>query len=182
MPKMEIIRSLPSATYLRECFVYDPASGELRWKERPRDHFVRPVDFVRCNAMAGEVAGYHDKGYLRVSLGGVDYRAHRLVWKLVTGRDPSLMLDHKDGNRANNRWANLREATQGEQTQNSKLRKDNRSGRRGVLRASNGKGWRAVIAGRYLGDNFSSVEAASAAYETAARELFGAFYRPPRER
>jgi hypothetical protein len=185
MPKLEIIRELPAVEYLRECFDYDPETGDLRWKLRPYGHFARPVDEVRCNAMAGEIAGYFDNGYRRVSLGGVDYKAHRLIWKLVTGNEPSAMLDHADGNPANNRWENLREATQAEQTQNTKLRKDSVTGRRGVCRGKSDGKWRATIfrdgKQRHLGE-FNSIEAASDVYEAAAQELFGKFYRQPQER
>ena len=38
-------RTLPEQSYLRECFNYDPVTGLLRWRERPRAHFRRELDW-----------------------------------------------------------------------------------------------------------------------------------------
>ena len=90
---------------LRELFLYDPRTGILTWRR------------------TGKVAGYpEDSGYLRVKIGGRKGRrfmVHRVIWALVTGAWPVQLLDHKDLNRANNRWRNLRPATYGENAQNN---------------------------------------------------------------
>jgi hypothetical protein len=184
MPNMDLIRELPTTEYLRECFDYNQETGVLTWKLRPQEHFVRTSDRVRVNEMhAGNVAGYLDGGYRRITIGMREYKASRVIWKWMTGEEPPLTLDHKDGDPSNNRWVNLRQATQGEQTQNTRLRKDNLSGRRGVS-WHRGK-WRAVIGvkgeWRLLGV-FNSIEEASSVYEATARELFGEFYRQPRHK
>jgi hypothetical protein len=184
MPKLETIRTLPSVDYLRECFVYDPASGELRWKERPREHFVSDRSHGWWNKrFAGKVAGSIDRGYCRISIDAVDHKAHRLIWKLVKGEEPPEMIDQKDGNPSYNRLSILRATTYHGQAWNRSSRTDNTSGRQGVWR--NGDRWQAGIrvAGvrHHLG-LFSSIEEASVAYEAAARRLFGEFYRQPQER
>jgi hypothetical protein len=108
------------------------------------------------------------------------YQAHRIIWKWVTGEDPPWEIDHKDQDRANNRWVNLRRATDSEQQWNRGLRKSNTSGWRGVHWQ---RKWKAAIlvngVRRYLG-RFATAEEASAAYEVAARKLHGEFYRPQR--
>jgi hypothetical protein len=54
---------------------------------------------------------------------------HRFIMGLIQG-DPKT--DHKDGNGLNNQRHNLRIATTAQNNQNTKLRKDNKSGVRGV--------------------------------------------------
>jgi len=92
--------------------------------------------------------------------------------------DPPLTIDHKDGNRSNNRLSNLRSASEQQQKWNMKLRADNRSGFRGVH--PTGVRWlaRINIDGKYrhLGC-FATKEGAAAAYEAVARKLHGEFYR-----
>lgn len=176
------MRVLPSAEYLLECFDYNPETGELRWKARPQEHFATSQAWKRWITQFSETtAGHLQKGYIVVKMDGRNFRVHRVIWKMMTGADPSLEIDHKDGVRANNRWANLRLATDSEQNWNSKLRKTNTTGRRGVSRRA-GR-WQASIhmhgAKRHLG-YFSTVEEASLAYETVASGLHGEFYQQPR--
>ena len=180
-------KELPSAEYLRECFNYDPATGVLVWRVRPRKHFEQLSGWVRCNKFfAGKEAGSIDKrkGYRHVSVDGQDYKAHRVVWKWMTGVDPHFEVDHKDGDCANNRWLNLRAADYGEQRWNSTVLSTNTTGRRGVIWNKKLKKWQVAICvravRRHLGV-FHSIEDASAAYETAAREAHGRFYRQPQQ-
>ena len=184
MPKLEIIRTLPSVDYLRECFVYDAKSGKLRWKERPREHFATDQSYSRWNKMfPGKVAGSIDNRYCRISVDAIDHKAHRIIWKLVKGEEPPEMIDHKDGNPSNNRLSNLRATTYHGQAFNRRARADNTSGYQGVVPC--GKKWVARVdangVSHYLGV-FPSAEEASVAYEKAARRLFGAFYRQPQQR
>ena len=184
MPKLEIIRTLPPVEYLRECFSYDHKSGELRWKKRPREHFATDQSYGRWNTLfAGKLAGSFDRGYCRITIDWHDYKAHRIVWKLVKGKEPPEMLDHKDGNPSNNRLSNLRATTYYGQAWNRRSRTDNTSGQQGVWRC--GGKWQAGINVRGVRHHlglFSSVEEASAVYEVAAREMFGEFYRQPHQR
>jgi HNH endonuclease len=173
------IKQLPSADYLHACFTYDPVTGELHWKRRPREHFPTERGWRTFNAtFAGQIAGTVSVyGYYSIGINGSRYYAQRIIWKLTTGEDPLNTVDHKDGNRINNRWANLRPATKLEQNYNAGRRKDNTSGGRGVHKH---KGWwraRISINGvrHHLG-LFETAEAAAEAYEAAAREVHGEFY------
>lgn len=184
MPKLDIIRELPSVEHLRECFDYDPENGVLTWKTRPREHFATDQAWKRWNTLfASKAAGSLDNGYCRISLDAVDHKAHRIIWKWVKREEPPEMIDHKDGNPSNNRLSNLRATMYHGQAWNRRARKDNTSGRQGVWRGE-GK-WQAGICvkghRRHLG-LFASAEEASVVYEAAARELFGEFYRQPQQR
>lgn len=62
----------------------------------------------------------------------------------MTGKDPES-LDHINGNRSDNRWENLREASPLENQRNRKLNANNRSGKSGVCFVKNSQKWRAQI-------------------------------------
>lgn len=184
MPKLEIIRELPPVEYLRACFDYDPETGELKWKRRPREHFATDQSYGRWNTLfAGKAAGGFDKGYCRICIDAITHKAHRIVWKLVKGEEPPAMIDHKDGNPSNNRLGNLRTTTYHGQAWNRRSRNDNSSGYQGVWRL--GGKWQAGICvkgRRYHLGLFTSAEEASAAYEAIANKVFGEFYRQPQKR
>ena len=51
-------KELPSADYLRQCFEYDPSSGNLTWRRRPIDHFVdERASKIWNTRFSGAVAG-----------------------------------------------------------------------------------------------------------------------------
>jgi hypothetical protein len=180
-------KPLPPVEHLNECLTYDPETGVFRWKIRPQEHFCD--NHARCawnGKFAGMIAGGLRKdGYRRITINDRRYFAHRIAYKIMTGKEPPPGLDHKDTDPSNNKWDNLRPATQSEQAFNHGLRKYNRSGHRGVHRAPQKRErWFSQIMFRgisyYLG-LFSSPEGASIAYEIAARELHGEFYRNPND-
>ena len=181
---MNLAKVLPSVEYLRECFLYDEATGELRWKDRPPNHFDTKNRFaIWRNRCAGQIAGTTAGNcYREVGLDGEVYRVHRIVWKLTTGGEPPETIDHIDGDRSNNSWINLRAATSSQQQWNKRLYRNNTSGKSGVI-LHQGK-WMAQInhnrVHQYLG-MFDTIEQASQAYNAAARSRGGEFYRGDRK-
>jgi hypothetical protein len=63
----------------------------------------------------------------------------------MTGSDPDDQIDHKNTDRLNNRWENLRPVENGQNIQNSNVRKDNLSGVKGIHWDASHKKWRAVL-------------------------------------
>lgn len=144
-------RSLPSQQYIIECLSYDPDTGMLFWRERPVCHFVgrrRSAAHIAANinsTRAGQPAfTAMANGYYTGAIDGRNYRAHRVIWKLVTGEEPDN-IDHIDGDRANNRWINLRSVDRHENCKNACLRSDNTSGVIGVHWSTSRKKWVAQI-------------------------------------
>lgn len=60
------------------------------------------------------------------------YKAHRLAWLYMTGEFPLLEIDHIDGNRANNKFDNLREVSRSINQRNRELQSNSPSGVLGV--------------------------------------------------
>lgn len=103
---------------------------------------------ARGNAIAGRISGaIGDKGYRITAVSGRPYRNHRLIYLMFHGNLP-LRIDHIDGDKLNNRIENLRECTQSQNLCNSKTRKDNMSGNKGVYWKKKKKKWCAEISYR----------------------------------
>jgi len=138
--------------------------------------FVRIKQISNAHPCGGKVGSYSE-GYLRISIDGKSYLAHRLAWLYMTGKWPENEIDHININRRDNRWCNLRRATHGQNQQNQKGW--GASGIKGVhWRACDSK-WCARIGtnGRKFLGYFHTKEAAHAAYVEAAKRLHGEFAR-----
>jgi len=60
------------------------------------------------------------RGYREILVDRIHYRAHRLAWLYMTGEWPTNGVDHIDGDKLNNRFANLRDIPQAANSQNIK--------------------------------------------------------------
>jgi hypothetical protein len=98
----------------------------------------------------------------------------------MTGEWPASLVDHKDLDGLNNKWLNLREATHSTNKANRAAPANNTTGFKGVSFNKAQGLYQASICRQYkqmhLGF-FDTAELAAAAYEKAARELFGEFAR-----
>lgn len=155
---------------LRSVLSYDAATGVLRWK-------VSPAPSVPV----GRVAGHLGKGrYIRVSIDGVRYQAHRLAWFYVYGEWPASQLDHREADSPCNSLINLRPATASQNASNRRRPANNTTGFKGVTFVPGRRRWQAAVKkngkAHFLG-YFRSPEESHAAYVAKARELFGEFAR-----
>lgn len=128
----------------------------------------------------GARAGSKDRhGYTLISVDGKRYTAGRLAFLWMLGEWPTYEAEHQDGDPGNNRWTNLRDATQTQNLQNKSIQSNNSTGFKGVILHKPGK-WRARIKVNskriHLG-LFTSAEAAHQAYVKAAHQHFGEFAR-----
>lgn len=152
---------------LQEALDYDPDTGVFRWKKR-----------VARRSHAGDIAGcINRQGYVRITLFKRPYQAHRIAWVLMTGLWPAGEVDHRDGDRANNRWANLRDVPRAVNQQNRRAAQANsHSGLLGAMPdpTCQDKPWRSGIRvkRRYISlGNHETPEQAHAAYVEAKRKL-----------
>lgn len=177
-------KSLPSQEYLRQCFDYNPETGEIVWKQRPLEHFPSRRICNSWNArFPGTPAGAPWKGFnIRIKIARVSYEAGRLVWKLMTGDDPVQDIDHKNGNALDNRWSNLRPATHAQNMMNKGAYRRRSALPKGVYPQKRSKRnpyyakIRVEKEGIHLGV-FPTPEQAHAAYLEAAKRYFGEFAR-----
>ena len=167
-----------TAQRAHELFRYDRDTGVVT---RRVGAWVGKARNIPCpRATAGTVVGTLANGYLTVSVDGVRYRLHRVIWLMTRGRWPDHVIDHINGVKHDNRYCNLREATPAQNSQNSAPQAASaHSALKGVSRKGNGR-WLAQIRidGRrkHLG-YFSTPEDAHAAYCEAARRFHGKFAR-----
>jgi hypothetical protein len=132
--------------YLAECLAYDAETGALTWLARPREHFKTEAAYKYGLVRAGTRAGGMDKstGYMVVGLLNRLYYAHRICWALAHGEWPDV-IDHANGDKTDNRAANLRSVSHAENTRNVPLTKANKSGIKGVSFVTREGKWRARI-------------------------------------
>lgn len=101
----------------RSYFYYNSETG-LLYKQLDRDNSL----------------GYKgNAGYLKYSWKQENHRVHRLIWIYMNGDILSdYEIDHRNGNRLDNRISNLRLASRTDNNRNARIRVDNTSGIKGV--------------------------------------------------
>ena len=155
--------NIVNARRVREVLTYNQKTGAFTW-------YVQTGPRVVVGAFAGTK---NVRGYYEISIDGRKYVAHRLAWLYVTGSWPVDEIDHVNGNRADNRFCNLRDVPRAINTQNR--RKANAGTSSKLLGVSkHGVKWRARLQtnGRLtqLG-TYDTPEKAHAAYVTAKRKM-----------
>ena len=124
-----------SQARLKELLHYEPDTGEFTWRKN-----------VTSRVRAGDKAGRnHQTGYVQIGIGGDVYMSHRLAWLYTQGEFPEDQIDHINHQRNDNRRANLRTATPGDNSRNQGIRKTNKSGVMGVVWVADRSRWAANI-------------------------------------
>jgi hypothetical protein len=126
---------------LKSLLKYDPITGL----------FVRTKS-IRGQKIDSRVGTLIACGYTMISVNCINVLAHRLAFFYMTGTWPKHDIDHINGNRNDNRWSNLREATRSQNLMNARLRSDNKSGFKGVKYHAASKLWTCGLHhnGKYL--------------------------------
>ena len=148
---------------------YNPDTGELTWLVSAGR--IRSGDVVKS---------MESQGYLKAKIKGKTYKAHRLAWLLHHGESPPRLIDHINGNRSDNRIANLRLATPAQNSANAKLQSNSTSLLKGVYYVPSKRKWRATVSNQRVIHRlgyFHSKEQAGEAAANKRRELQGEFYR-----
>ena len=108
---------------VRKFLCYDPKSPSgLTW-------LVNRTNGIKAGDRAGRLS---HSGYWQVHVLGKLLLCHRVIWALEHGLRTAMFVDHRDGNRENNKIRNLRCATASQNHQNLKLAKNNTTGTTGV--------------------------------------------------
>ena len=156
---------------LKELLHYDPETGVFTWPPgtggKGRPHHPK------------RAGGDDGQGYYRIWVEGRFYRSTHIAWLYMTGELPSAQIDHADKNSLNDRWNNLRLATQNQNKANSGAYKNNSLGVKGVRLHRNGHNEALLrFNGKlvYLGC-YRTLAEAKAVYDAAAIEHFGEFAR-----
>lgn len=153
---------------LKQLLSYSPTTGQWIWLRAHRK--IKP----------GDRAGAKDAGYWRIKVDGKSYKASRLACFYMTGEWPPGDVDHKNLDRGDDRWENIRPATRSQNRANTRPEVRNTSGYKGVSFSKQHKKWRVNLKkdGRtiFIG-LFSTKEEGACAYATAAKAHFGAFAR-----
>lgn len=140
---------------------YSPDTGAFHWASKPARRIA-----------VGSRAGYQSvNGYRAIKVLGSKYLEHRLAYFYMEGAWPPAEIDHRNRDRADNRWSNLRLASHVQNHQN-------RSNKAGVhlpgVQPTKAGNWAARIKLRgdayHLGV-FSSEVAAHAAYVSAKADM-----------
>lgn len=165
----DITRNL--GDWLKDLLEYNPETGEFYW--------LAGGYLNRAGDLAGSV---YKNGYRYIQIYGLDYRAGRLAWFFITGEDPSDFVDHKNGLRDDNRFNNLRKATNSQNQANTGPKNTNTSGFKGVSWQPSRGQWIAVITVNGKAKNlgrYASIVDAARAYKRAAIEAWGEFALVP---
>jgi len=114
-------------------------------------------------------------GYFRVPVLGKYYYMHRLVYAICNNNPVFGFLDHKNGNRKDNRIENLREASANENTWNKKISSNNVIGVKGIRKRGKRFEARIMHSGKSLYSAHKSLDSAVSWLNEKRESLHKAF-------
>lgn len=117
--------------YLLDIFNCD-SNGNLTWIKHRNKNRIGTVAGSKCTG-----------GYKYVVINKKYLPVHKIVYFLTHGYVPEF-VDHIDCNTSNNDPANLRAASYSQNNMNARIRKDNKTGSKGLRLCHNGK-WQVYV-------------------------------------
>lgn len=149
---------------LKELLSYNKETGQFHWA-------MSRGNKVKKGELAGSAKS--GRGYFII---WIDYRAHlahRLAWLYVTGQHPKNQIDHINGDKLDNAFANLRDVSQAINNQNRRrANATSRTNTLGVFMRGEYFSARIRVGKRLIYKGvFKTSEEAHAAYVKAKREL-----------
>ena len=138
------MKPMPSAKKLNEMLRYEPKTGKLFWKNRKEMPTWWNTRFAGTEAFTTLMKGC---GYKSGMIFNSQFLAHRIIWKMQTGSAPHY-IDHKNGNKIDNRISNLRSVCAKTNRRNNK-KPVNTKIHTGIRETDNG--YRVQILGKGLG-------------------------------
>lgn len=158
---------------LRERYKYDPKSGSFVYrKDNGKYKAGQPAGSVTVTVSH------------RLKVDGKNYHLGRVIHRYMTGRKPTGVIDHKNGNSSDFRWNNLRDVSHHANAINAPP-SANKTGYTGVRKQNNrGKKYQAYMhhKGKFLSlGYFKTAKEAARAYMKAKRKLHGKYLRRVRQ-
>lgn len=150
---------------LRQCLSYCPVTGKFIWIKTIHSHAV----------FASEAGTISKKGYRVIQFQKKLFRGNRLAVFFMTGKWPTGVVDHKNGNKSDDSWNNLRDVNQSQNMRNQHVpHKRNSSGFIGVSYHKVTGKWVAQlnykdVKKKHIG-SFNTPEEAAVAYHNAKAE------------
>ena len=134
--KLPSINTIP-LSYIQSILKIDPLSPskltwlpreyDIRWNNRYANNHAGCKHTIKSGYQRWDISISYNKKRLRLV-------CSRIIFLLNKGYlTKGKLVDHKDNNALNNNPNNLRESTKGQNNLNTKLRKDNTSGHKGVI-------------------------------------------------
>ena len=159
-------RPLPDYDELHRIFDYNPETGLLKTK------------VSRRRTKIGDEPGFvNNLGYKVVKIDYLAYFSHRIIYKMMTGTDP-IGVDHINGVRDDNRWCNLRECTQQQNTYNKVINPQNKIGTKCISKVNRKNPYRVRVRVNGIRINvgsFKTLEQAEQAYKEFVDKHHGEF-------
>lgn len=157
---------------LKELLHYDPETGVFTW--------AAVVGSARPGDQASTFVNHY--GYKLLRADRRSYAQHRLAWLYMTGSWPEAQVDHRNGQRDDNRWDNLRSATDAQNRQNMAKKRGTRATLQGVTWFPRDQRWMARIGLNYKSHFLGYYDTESEAHQAylAAKAELHIFQPTPR--